>query len=231
MSDIPVYTGDIDLEEFRRHGHDLIDWIADYLAYPEQYPVLSRSQPGEIKEQLPPFPPKQAENLEVILNDFQDVILPGITHWNHPDFYAYFGISGSAPGILGELLCAALNVNAMLWRTSPAATELEEVTLDWLRQMLGLPDGLDGVIMDTASVSSLVAIAAAREAIEGLDVRVRGLAGRPDVPRLRLYISDQTHSSVEKGAITLGIGQENVVKIATDESFSYDPGSVGDGRS
>jgi aromatic-L-amino-acid decarboxylase len=218
---IPTTTppcGDMNLNEFRRQGHQLIEWVAGYLEHPEHYSVLSRSRPGEIKGHLPATPPSEPEPLETILADFKEIILPGITHWNHPGFFAYFGISGSAPGILGELLIAALNVNGMLWRTSPAATELEEVTLDWLRQMLGLPAELEGVIMDTASISSLVAIAAAREAL-GLEVRSKGLAGRPDLPRLRLYISDQTHSSVEKGAITLGIGQENVIKIGTNADF------------
>jgi aromatic-L-amino-acid decarboxylase len=159
--------------------------------------------------------------MAAILDDFESLILPGITHWNHPGFMSYFGISGSGPGILGELLIAALNVNGMLWRTSPAATELEEVTLDWLRQLLCLPEGFHGVITDTASISSLLAIAAAREALD-LDIRRRGMAGRPDLPRLSLYISDQTHSSVEKGAITLGIGHEGVRKIPTDEAFRMD---------
>jgi aromatic-L-amino-acid decarboxylase len=215
--------GEMNLDDFRHYGHRLIDWIADYLEHPEHYPVLSPSQPGEIKVQLPATPPKQPEAVYQILTDFEKIIMPGITHWNHPGFFAYFGITGSGPGILGELLTAALNVNAMLWRTSPAATELEEVTLDWLRQMLGLPATFDGVIMDTASVSSMLAIATAREAVEGLAVRVKGLAGRTDIPRLRLYISDQTHSSVEKGAIILGIGQENVVKIPSDDHFRLKP--------
>jgi aromatic-L-amino-acid decarboxylase len=214
--------GEMDLDEFRRHGHQLIDWIADYLEHPERYPVLSRSRPGEISAQLPAVPPAEPEPMDQILADFENILLPGVTHWNHPGFFAYFGITGSGPGILGELLMSALNINAMLWRTSPAATELEELTLDWLRQMLGLPEGLDAVIMDTASVSSLVAIAAARETL-ALEVRTQGLAGRPEVPQLRLYISDQTHSSVEKGAITLGIGQDNVVKISTDSSFRMRP--------
>lgn len=218
MTDSSAPGGDIDPETFRRHGYEIIDWIANYLTHPAAYPVLSPVSPGEIKQQLPAHPPATAESLDDIRADFAQIILPGITHWNHPGFMAYFSITGSMPGILGELLTAALNVNAMLWRTSPAATELEEVTLDWLRQMMGVPTGWEGVIMDTASVSSLVAIAAAREAT-GLEVRTRGLSGRPDLPRLRLYISDQTHSSVEKGAITLGIGQENVVKIPTDAEF------------
>jgi aromatic-L-amino-acid/L-tryptophan decarboxylase len=218
-----AYQGEIDLAEFRRMGHEMVDWIADYLAEPERYPVLSRSRPGEIKAQLPPTAPTEPESLEAIFRDFERIILPGITHWNHPNFYAYFSISGSAPGILAEMLTAALNVNGMLWRTSPAATELEEVTLDWLRQLLGLPADFRGVIMDGASMSSLVAIAAAREAVAGLEARQKELSGRPDAPRLRLYISDQTHSSVEKGAIVLGIGQENVVKVATDGQFRMSP--------
>jgi aromatic-L-amino-acid decarboxylase len=220
-TDLPN-LGDMNLDDFRRHGYQLIDWIADYLAHPERYPVLSRSQPGQIKAQLPAAPPNQPEPMAQILADFEKIVVPGLTHWNHPGFFAYFGITGSGPGILGELLMAGLNVNAMLWRTSPAATELEEVTLDWLRQMLGLPAGWEGVIMDTASISSMVAIAAAREAL-GLEVRAKGLAGRADLPRLRVYISDQTHSSVEKGAITLGIGQENVVKISSDAAFRLQP--------
>lgn len=221
MNDQTPPFGDIDSAEFRQYGHHLIEWIAEYLEGAEQYPVLSANQPGDVKNQLPATPPWQPESLNAVMADFENIILPGITHWNHPNFYAYFSISGSMPGILGELLTAALNVNGMLWRTSPAATELEEVVLDWLRQMLGLPPGLDGTIMDTASMSSLMAIAAAREALN-LDIRTKGMAGRPDLPRLRLYISDQTHSSVEKGAITLGIGQENVVKIPSDGMFRMD---------
>lgn len=219
-------SGEIDLEIFREQGHNLIDWIADYLDHPERYPVLARSKPGEITAQIPPVPPIEPEKMSQILKDFEDLILPGITHWNHPGFFAYFGITGSAPGILAELLTAALNVNAMKWKTSPAATELEEVSLRWLQQMFGLPLEFEGVIMDTASVSSMTAIAGARQAIEDLDVRQKGLSGRKDTPRLRAYISDQTHSSVEKGAIILGIGQENVVKIKTDAEFKMIPAAL-----
>jgi aromatic-L-amino-acid decarboxylase len=207
--------GDLPLNDFRRVGHEIVDWIADYLENTEQYPVLSRSKPGEIRAQLPQTPPILPESLDSMMADFQDIIMPGITHWNHPNFYAYFSNTGSVPGILAEMLMAALNVNGMLWRTSPAATELEEVTMDWLRQLLGLGEGWDGVIMDGASMSSMVAIAAAREAVEGLDVRTKGMA-RADVPQLRVYISEQSHSSLEKGAMVLGIGQENVVKIPVD---------------
>lgn len=214
---------DMDVEAFRRYGHQAIDWIADYLAHIDEYPVLSRVTPGEITACLPQSPPEEPEPMARILADLDSVIMPGITHWNHPAFLAYFGITGSGPGILGELLSAALNVNGMLWKTSPAATELEEVTLDWLRQMLGLPPTFHGVIMDTASMASLVAIAAARERVPGLRVRQEGLSGRPDAPRLRLYTSEQAHSSIEKGAITLGIGQQGVCKVPVDEAFRLNP--------
>jgi aromatic-L-amino-acid decarboxylase len=150
-------------------------------------------------------------------------ILPGITHWNHPSFFAYFSITSSAPGILGEMLSAAFNVNGMLWRTSPAATELETVVMDWLRQLLGLPEGLFGVIQDTASASSLVALAAAREAVPGLEARQRGLVGQA---RLRVYASDQAHSSIEKAAIVLGVGQDGFRKIPVDDEFRMDAGAL-----
>jgi aromatic-L-amino-acid/L-tryptophan decarboxylase len=212
----------MDADSFRRYGHQVVDWIADYLAHSERYPVLSRVAPGAIKAQLPAHPPDDPEPMAHILEDFDRIIIPGITHWNHPAFFAYFAITGSAPGILGELLTAALNVNGMVWKTSPAATELEEQTLDWLRQMLGLPADFRGVIMDTASMAGLVALAAAREAL-GLNIRRDGLAGRGDLPRLRMYTSEQAHSSIEKGALTLGIGQENVRKIPTDGAFRMEP--------
>jgi aromatic-L-amino-acid decarboxylase len=215
-------TASDSLDDFRQQGHEMVDWIADYLAHPERYPVLSSVQPGDIKAQLPSTPPAQPEAMATIWQDFQQILLPGITHWNHPGFMAYFANTGSPPGILAELLTAALNVNAMLWRTSPSATELEEVTLDWLRQLLGLSDEWRGVITDTASMSSMLAIAAARETTN-LDIRTKGMSGRDDLPRLRLYISEQTHSSVEKGAITLGLGQENVVKIPTNDDFQLRP--------
>jgi len=213
---------DMPLEEFRRFGHQVVDWIADYLAGIERYPVLARVRPGEIRERLPAHPPREGERFEAILRDFEQILMPGITHWNHPGFMAYFAITGSGPGILGELLAAALNVNAMLWRTSPAATELEQVVLDWLRQMLGLPPEFEGVIYDTASISSLCALAAAREAV-GMGVREEGLAGRP---RLRLYASEEAHSSIEKAAIVLGLGQVGVRKIPTDDAFRMDVGAL-----
>lgn len=218
--------GDMEPEVFREYGHRVVDWIANYLANPDRYPVLSQVSPSYLKEKLPRSPPESGEPMESILRDFEEIIVPGITHWNHPSFFAYFAISGSGPGILAELLSAALNVNAMLWKTSPAATELEEISLDWLRQMLGLPPEFFGIIYDTASIASLHAIAAAREALADLKVREEGLAGRAVVPRLRLYTSEHAHSSIEKAAIVLGIGQSGVRKIAVDSEFRMDPGAL-----
>src|SRR6266700_398755 len=218
----PSATGDMNPESFRHYGHQVVDWIADYLGDVGKYPVLSQNSPGAIRSALPAHPPAQPEAMEAILADVDHIVLPGITHWNSPGFMAYFSITGSGPGILGEMLCSALNVNAMLWRTSPSATELEQVTLDWLRQMLGLPGPLFGVINDTASSGVLYALAAAREAIPDLFIRQKGLSGRPEVPRLRAYTSQEAHSSVDKAAMTLGIGQEGLRKIPTDDAFRMD---------
>lgn len=213
---------EMDAEAFRREAYRIADWIAEYLADPERYPVLSRVRPGEIRAALPAAPPEHGEPFGTMLDDFKRVLLPGITHWNHPGFFAYFAITGSAPGILAEFLAAALNVQAMLWRTSPAATELEEVALGWLRTLIGLPDTFEGVIYDTASISTLHALAAAREsAVPG--VRTHGLAGRPDLPALRVYCSDQAHSSVDKAVLLLGLGHEALRRIPTDAEFRLRP--------
>ncbi len=207
--------------DFMTYAGQALDWIGRYLENMEAYPVLAPTKPGAIKQQLPDAPPVTAEPLEQILADFEKIIVPGMTHWNHPRFFAYFSITGSAPGIIGEMLASALNVNAMLWKTSPAATELEVVVLDWLRQLLGLPPAFEGVINDTASVSSLCAMAAAREAA-GLKIRELGLAGRTDLPPLAFYTSTEAHSSIEKAAIVLGIGQNGLRKIPTDSHFQMD---------
>ena len=204
-------------EEFRRQANALVDWIAAYLST-DEHPVLSRVKPGDIRHALPAAAPESGTPFDEIFADFEKVLLPGITHWNHPGFFAYFAISGSAPGVLAEFLTAALNVQAMLWRTSPAATELEEVALGWLRQLLGLPAQFEGVIYDTASIASLHALAAAREsAVPG--VRTKGLAGRQELSPLRVYASEQAHSSIDKAAIMLGLGQDGVRRIPTDERF------------
>jgi len=208
-------TGD----EFRRHGHAVIDWIADYLESPERFPVLPSVRAGDLRNALPPSPPDQGERMDSILSDFRELVVPATTHWNHPDFLAYFANSSTGEGVLGETLAAALNVNAMLWRTSPAATELELVTLDWLRQMLGLPDGLFGVIGDTASSNTLYALAAAREMRPELHLRDKGMAGRSDLPALAVYCSEEAHSSVDKAVMTLGLGLESLRKIPTDSGL------------
>src|SRR2546421_5759697 len=213
--------GDMDKEDFRRFGHELIDWIADYFERIEDLPVLAQIEPGDLKAQLPVAPPEKGEAMEEIIRDVDRLIVPALTHWSHPSFFAYFATSTSAPGIFGELLSAAFDNKAMLWRTSPASTELEEVTLDWLRQMMGLDAGYTGIIYDTASVSSLHAIAAAREGV-GMRIREEGMSGRKDLPLLRVYVSEQAHSSIEKGVITLGLGQKGLRKIPTDSEFRMD---------
>ena len=212
---MPLPLGDMDAEAFRREAHRLADWIADYLADPARYPVLSRVSPGDIANALPTEAPATGESFDRIFDDFERIILPGITHWNHPGFFAYFAITGSAPGVLAEFLSAALNVQAMLWRTSPAGTELEEVTLKWLQRLVHLPDTFEGVIYDTASISTLHALAAARErGVPG--VRARGLAG---AGRYRVYCSDQAHSSVDKAVILLGLGHDSLRKVPSDGEY------------
>ena len=208
----------MDPASFRRHGHELVDWIAEYLEHSEKYPVLARVKPGEIAAALPSHAPEEGESFDAIMADFERVLVPGLTHWNHPGFLAYFAITGSAPGVLAEFLSAALNQQAMLWRTSPAATELETVTLGWLRQLIGLPDAFEGVIYDTASIASMHALVAARETSIA-DVRARGLAGRADVPRVRVYGSDQVNLSIDKAVMTIGLGHESLRKIPTDTAY------------
>lgn len=222
MTTPPPSLGDIAPEDFRRAAHAAVDWIAEYLEHPERYPVRPPVSPGDISARLAPAAPVAGESLDAILQDFHDVIVPGITHWNHPTFFGYFSISGSYPGILGELLAAGLNVNNMLWLTSPAATELELRTVDWLRQLMGLADGWFGEITDTASISTLYALAAARELVSG-DIRTRGMVG---LPPLRVYCSADAHSSVDKAVITLGLGHDNLVKVPVDDAFRMRPDAL-----
>jgi len=203
--------------------HRVADLVADYLEHVGDYPVLPGTRPGDVRARLAAVPPKDPEPLDLVLDDYRRIIEPNVTHWNHPGFMAYFGITGSGPGILGEALAAGLNVNAMLWRTSPAATELEETVTDWLRQMLGLPEGYRGHINDTASVTTFLALAAARDRAPGLEIREKGMAGRADVPPLVVYASEQAHSSVDKGVIALGIGLGNLRKVPVDDQFRMDP--------
>lgn len=200
-------------EEFRQAGYAVVDWITDYLKNIRDYPVLAQVNPGDLIDRLPLSAPETGEPIEAILDDFRREVVPAITHWNHPRFMAYFSVSGSAPGILGEMLAAAINTNHMVWKSNPAATELEQVALDWLRQWIGLPPEFFGIIYDTASVSTMHAIAAAREFA---DPEARTAGASRD---LTLYTSEQAHSSVEKGAIAIGVGQNNVRKIAADGEF------------
>jgi aromatic-L-amino-acid decarboxylase len=218
-------TGDMSADEFRRFGHEVVDWIADYFSHPEAYPVLAQVEPGQLRSQLPAAAPERGEPMSEILEDFERFIVPAVTHWNHPSFFAYFATTASAPGILGEMLSAAFDAKAMLWRTSPASTELEEVALDWLRQLMGLPEEFGGVIYDTASVATMHAVAAARETLN-LRVREEGMSGRADLPLLRLYASEQSHSSVEKSLIALGLGQRSLVKVPADSEFRMDAGAL-----
>ncbi|HEX8187217.1 MAG TPA: pyridoxal-dependent decarboxylase, partial [Pyrinomonadaceae bacterium] len=213
--------GDLPDDEFRRLLHEVADWVADYRAGIETRRVVPEHRPGAISESLPDAPPEAPEAMDEILRDFDRVIMPGIVHWGHPNFLGYFATTTTAPGIIGEMLAAALNVSAMTWQTSPAATELESVVLEWIRQMLGLPPEFRGVVYDTASVAVLHALAAAREEL-GFDVRREGLAGRDAIPALTLYASDQAHSSLEKAAITLGVGEANVRRVASDGDYRMD---------
>ncbi len=214
-------TGDMSAAEFRRYGYKIVDWIADYFERIEQLPVLSQAEPGELVSQLPTAAPANGESMDDILRDIDRLILPAVTHWSHPSFFAYFSTSTSAPGIFGEMLSAAFDMKAMLWRTSPASTELEEVALRWLRQLMNLPPEFEGIIYDTASVSSMHAVAAARERLN-LRIREDGMSGRDDLPLLRVYVSEQAHSSIEKGVITLGLGQRSLCKVQTDAEFRMD---------
>jgi aromatic-L-amino-acid decarboxylase len=212
--------GDTPPEIFRKQLHELADWIADFRENISDIRVAPSDKPGAIREKLPAQPPEDAEAFEKILGDIDRLIVPGMVHWSHPKFLGYFGWTQTGPGILGEILSAPLNVNAMTWRTCPAATELETVVIDWLRQWVGLPDEFDGVVYDTASVGIMHALAVAREQAAP-STRKLGLTNR-DLPRFRIYTSDQAHSAAEKAAITLGIGEENVIRIPSDQEFRMD---------
>ena len=208
-------------EELRRYGKELVDWIADYQQKVESFPVLSRVQPGEIRKRLPSHPPETGESFEAMIRDVEDIVLPGITHWQSPSFFAYFPSNSSGPSILGELLSAGLGIQGMIWATSPAATELETHVLDWLVEMLGLPEFFlsgsqgGGVIQDTASSAVLCALLAARERATSGRSNREGCRGN-----LVAYTSTQAHSSIEKAAKIAGIGSDNLRLVAVDEKFA-----------
>ena len=208
----------MDKEEFRQFGYKFVDWVADYMTEVVKYPVMSQVKPGQIKERLPQHPPDKSEPMERIFNDFKEIVLPGITHWQHPFWFAYFPANNSPPSVLGELLTAGLGTQCMIWQTSPAAAELEEIVLEWLRQMLGLPEGMAGVIQDTASTATLCALLTARERATDFEANQKGLK-KP----LVVYASEEAHSSVEKGAKIAGYGKENLRLIPTDDAFAIIP--------
>jgi aromatic-L-amino-acid decarboxylase len=209
---------DMDPDSFRASAHAAVDIMADYLETIRDRPVMPNVEPGTLRPLFAQTPPESPEAMGTILADYQRLFEPNVTHWQHPRFLAYFASSASGPGIIGEMLTSVLNSNPMLWRTSPVGTELEQVVIDWIRQALGLPVGFDGLITDTASTSSLLALAAARQAA-GFDAAAQGLPARDDVPQLRIYCSDEAHSSISKAAMTLGLGRAGVSKIPTNERF------------
>jgi aromatic-L-amino-acid decarboxylase len=209
----------ISIEEFRAEAHKLVDWIADYYRNIATYPVKSQVIPGEIASRLPELPPQDAEAFSSVFSDFENILIPGITHWQSPNFFAYFPANSSFPSILGEMLTAALGAQCMKWETSPAATELEEVVMKWLQQMTGLPEVFKGVIQDTASTATLCSILTAREKASSFTVNRNGLK---DQPVCRVYCSSEAHSSVDKAVRIAGIGHDNLVKIQVDDAYRMD---------
>jgi aromatic-L-amino-acid decarboxylase len=211
-------------DEFRRHAHALVDWMADYLREVGTLPITPDVAPGDIRSRLPTVPPLDAEPFETLFDDFRSIVVPGMTHWNHPGWFAYFPCNNSPPSILGEMLTATIGAQGMSWATSPAATELEQVVMGWLRQMIGLPDGFTGVIQDTASTATLVALLTARERATGGQ---SGAAGLPaDGPPLTVYASREAHSSVDKGVKLAGYGLERLRHIETDDALALRPDAL-----
>ncbi|MEP6991559.1 MAG: pyridoxal-dependent decarboxylase [bacterium] len=213
--------GDLPADEMRAQLHRVADWVADYRESLGTRRIVPLVQPGDVSTACAPQMPQAGEDMQVILEDLDGIVLPGVVHWGHPAFLGYFGSTSNGPALLGEIVAAALNVSAMTWKTSPAATEIETVVLGWIRDLIGFPADLFGIVYDTASVAVLHALAAARECAVP-ETRTRGLAGRDDVPRLRIYASDQAHSSVDKAVVMLGLGEENVVRIPTDAAYRMD---------
>ena len=205
-------------EDFRLVGHQFVDWIADYFENVEKFPILSPLEPGDVKKNIPAVPPSRGEAMEGIFRDFERVLLPGISHWQHPGWFAYFPANNSPASVLGEFLTAGLGAQCMVWQTSPAAAELEEVVLDWLRQMTGLPENFSGVIQDTASTATLCALLSARERATGFESNDAGLRAP-----LTVYASEEAHSSVDKGVKIAGFGSKNFRRLPTDERFAVIP--------
>jgi len=214
--------GDMATEDFRAAAHAVVDLMADYLTTIETRDVFPPIEPGSLRGLFPASAPESPEPVDAILADVERLIEPNATQWQHPGFLAYFSTTASSIGVLGEMLTAVLGQNPMLWRTSPIGTELEGVVVDWLRQALGLPDGFDGLLTDTASTSSLIGLAGARE-VAGIEASRRGLTGRDDVGQMRVYASVEAHSSIEKACMTLGLGRDALVRIPTNDRFELQP--------
>jgi len=213
----------MDLKEFKKHGHQLVDWIADYFEHIEDYPVKSPVKPREIIDRLPSTPPEMGESFQEIFKDFQEIIIPGMTHWQHPNFFAYFNANNSYPSILAEMLTAALGAQCMIWQTSPAATELEERVMQWTAQLIGLPDDFEGVIQETASAATLCSLLSAREKYSDYVVNRKGLY---NFKKFIIYCSTETHSSIEKAIKILGLGNESLRKIDVDDKFAMIPAKL-----
>lgn len=209
----------MDSKEFRKYAHEMVDWMADYFEQIEQYPVKSPVQPKEILQQLPSRAPEEGESMEQIFKDFQDIILPGITHWQHPKFLAYFPANTSFASVLGEMLTATMGAQCMIWDTSPAAAELEECVMNWLKDMMQLPSNWDGVIQDTASTATLTALLTAREVATNYSVNQHGI----NENNLRVYCSQETHSSIEKAVKIMGLGRDNLIKVPVTEQLDMSP--------
>ena len=212
-------------EEFRAHAHEMVDWMADYLDQVERLPVKPEIAPHTVLKQLPADPPDEGEPFDALFRDFREIILPGMTHWQHPSFFAYFPANASPPSILAEMLMATLGAQCMSWATSPAATELEERMMQWLRSMIGLPPAFTGVIQDTATTSTLCALLTARERRSGFQINQRGFSSEA---RYTVYCSSEAHSSIEKGVKIAGFGKEYLRKIPVGEDFSIIPSALAD---
>ncbi|MFM8439842.1 MAG: pyridoxal phosphate-dependent decarboxylase family protein [Acidobacteriota bacterium] len=225
MREFPKQLGDMPPDEFRGFGKQVVERIARYFEDLDEYPVLSQNTPGELSAALPESAPEQGEDFAAVLEDIDRLIMPAVTHWNHPNFHGLFSTSTSSVGVFGEMFAAAFDMKAMLWRTSPASTELEPKVLDWLRQMMGMPEYFKGLIYDTASISTLHALAMARESLD-LRIREDGMSGRTDLPLLRIFCSEHAHSSVDKAVLLLGLGKRALGKVPVNEKFEMDPASL-----
>ncbi len=215
----------METQEFRRHAHELVDWMADYIENVRDLPVVPKTEPGDIRNRLPGSPPEKGEPFDSLVRDFKDLILPGMTHWNHPGWFAYFPANNSPPSILAEMLTATIGAQCMSWQTSPAATELEQVVMEWLRRMLGMPEGFTGVIQDTASTSTLVALLCARERVTEYTFARRGGAAE-GADRFTVYASTEAHSSIDKGVKLAGLGLDRLRRIAVDDHYALVPDAL-----